>query len=716
MRQSSLPVGPPARPRTVSGPCLSSGVPKPSAPPELIGGRGPTPATLLAAPSEPVARVLLDVGLPHLDRPFDYAVSAAQHEEAVPGSRVRVRFAGRQCDGFLLERRDRSEHDSQLSPLGKVVSSEPVLSPEVARLVRRVADHYAGTFSDVVRLAVPPRHAATEKAAAPRLGGAPVRPELPPAPPHALDAYPTGPEFLAALRRGERPRAAWQLTPSDDLSGDWASGLAAAARATAESGRGTVLVVPDQRDLGRLQVALQATLGKPGYAVLVAESGPAARYRAFLRALRGEVRVVVGNRAAAYAPVRDLGLVVVWDDGDDLLSEPRAPYPHSREVLALRATDAGAAVLFAGYGRTTEVQALVERGWLRDLAQPRAVARHTAPRVRVTADSDRSMERDPAARAARLPHEVFEMMRAALPQGPVLVQVPRGGYLVALVCQDCREPVRCRHCAGPTRVRSSDDGAWGRPGGVQAACDWCGRLQVGWECPICGSSRFRAPVVGAERTAEELGRAFPQTPVRQSAAGQIASSVPAAPSIVVATPGAEPQAEGGYAGAVLLDTPLLLLRADLRASEEALRRWLNAVALVRGGSDGGTVVAVGDSTGRALQALVRVDPAGFATRELVDRSDAHFPPAAKLVTVEGRADAVAEFVGLARLPPHAELLGPVPVLAERGAETDLQRLTLRAPLAEGAALVRAVKEVTAIRSARKSEGGLRVRVDPVVIG
>ncbi len=656
-----------------------------------------------------MARVLLDVGLSHLDRSFDYAVSAAQHEDAVPGARVRVRFAGRQRDGFLLDRRARSEHDGELTWLGKVVSSEPVLTAEVARLVRRVADHYAGIFSDVVRLAVPPRHAATEKAAS-----LPGPLELPPVPGHALESYPTGPEFVAALRRGDSPRAAWQVTPSSDPSGEWATGLAAAARATAESGRGAVLVVPDQRDRERLQAALRDAMGKAGFALLVAESGPAARYRAFLRALRGEVRVVVGNRAAAYAPVRDLGLVALWDDGDDLLSEPRAPYPHSREVLALRATDAGAAVLFAGYQRTTEVQALVERGWLRDLAQPRAVARHTAPRVRVTADSDRSLERDPAARAARLPHEVFETMRSALPQGPVLVQVPRAGYLVALVCQDCREPVRCRHCGGPTKVAVA--GGWGQRGGVLAGCRWCGRDQEGWECPICGSSRFRAPVVGAERTAEELGRAFPQTPVRQSGAGQVSDTVPAVPAIVVATPGAEPRAEGGYAAAVLLDTPLLLLRADLRASEEALRRWLNVVALVRGGSDGGSVVAVGDSAGRALQALVRVDPAGFAARELLERTEAHFPPAAKLVTVEGRAESLAELLELLRPPRHAEVLGPVVLPAERGVETSLHRLTLRAPPGEAAALVRAVKEVTAIRSARKSEGGLRIRVDPIVVG
>jgi primosomal protein N' (replication factor Y) len=92
--------------------------------------------------------------------------------------------------------------------------------------------------------------------------------------------------------------------------------------------------------------------------------------------------------------------------------------------------------------------------------------------------------------------------------------------------------------------------------------------------------------------------------------------------------------------------------------------------------------------------------------------------------VEGRPEALAEFVELAQLPPHAELLGPVALPPERrpvglpGAqdETTLSRLTLRAPRGEGAALVRAVKDVSSVRSARKSEGALRIRVDPVAIG
>ncbi|MGI8458405.1 MAG: primosomal protein N' [Propionibacteriaceae bacterium] len=666
-------------------------------------------AGAVVEPELPVARVALDVSLQHLDRPFDYRVTADQDAAAVVGARVRVRFAGQQRDGFVLERLAASEHDGRLAPLTKVISPEPVLTPTVARLIRAVADHYAGSFADVMRLAVPPRHASTEKAVPTSDPAVPQEP----AGPGPFGAYPDGPELLTALAAGRSPRAAWQVAPAATEAGGWALGFAAATAATVASGRGALLVVPDQRDLDRLAAACTQVLGPKTFAVLSADLGPSARYRAFLHARRGRVKVVIGTRAAAFAPVPDLGLVALWDDGDDLLAEPRAPYPHARDVVALRVAHEQTAAVFAGYGRSCEVQQWVERGWLRPLALPRTALRRTAPRMRVALDSDLARERDPSGGAARLPHEVFELVRQALPQGPVLVQVPRTGYLAALACQTCRERVSCPHCGGPVRVRRGSDGARAQP-----SCGWCGRLVTGWVCPTCGDTRWRAPVVGAGRTAEELGKAFPGTTVRRSTGDSVLREIPADPALVVATPGAEPSVAGGYAAALLLDAGQLLLRSDLRAGEEALRRWLNATALVRPGSAGGTVLAVGPSEARALQALVRTDPAAFAARELVERAEAHFPPAAKLVSVDGSAAALTELIALARLPELTEQLGPVelpPSATPSYLEGPLLRLILRAPSAQGSGLVEAVKHASATRNARKSEGALRVTVDPVQI-
>ncbi|MGD7787790.1 primosomal protein N' [Propionibacteriaceae bacterium Y1700] len=650
------------------------------------------------------ARVAVDVSLAHLDRPFDYLVPPSMLDEATVGCRVRVRFAGRMRDGFILELTDQTDAD-RVQPLEKVVSAEPVLLPEIVDLVRAVADHYAGSFSDVVRLAVPSRHATTEKAAPRQRKDCDLAAAR--SVPHPFGSYRGGPEFLNAVADGSSPRAAWQVVPTADPAGDWTRGFAAAAAAALASGRGALAVVPDRRDLDRLSAVCAEVLGTDAFVVLTADLGPSARYRAFLAAARGHVKVVIGTRAAALAPVQDLGLVAIWDDGDDLHAEPRAPYPHVREVLALRAAQQRAATLFASYGRTCEVTDLVERGWLRDLVAERPALRRLAPRTWIAADTDFALERDPAARAARVPREVFEVIRTGLAAGPVLVQVPRAGYLASLVCATCREPVRCQHCQGPVRVQGPPEQ---KP---PVSCGWCGRLQVQWACRECGDTHWRAPVVGAARTADELGKAFPGVPIRRSAGEKVLADVPDEPALVVCTPGAEPVAEHGYAAAVLLDAHLLLQRMDLRAPEEALRRWLNAAALVRSGADGGTAIAVGPADSAPLQAFVRVDPAGAAERELVDRAEAGFPPVAKLITVDGPPGAVDDLA--AQLTVEAERLGPVDIDSPPHSEESWVRLTLRAPRGDGPTLVKGVRDAAGVRSAKKSAGAVRIRVDPQVI-
>jgi len=159
------------------------------------------------APERRVARVAVDLPLPHLDRPFDYLVPASMHEQAVPGCRVKVRFSGRDVNGFLLTRVDQSDHVGMLSPLRRVVSAVPVLMPDVLEAARRVADRYAGTLADVLRLAVPARHATVEGEPLAELD----RPlDVPLEDLHnAWQAELGGRAWIDRLARGEHPRAVW---------------------------------------------------------------------------------------------------------------------------------------------------------------------------------------------------------------------------------------------------------------------------------------------------------------------------------------------------------------------------------------------------------------------------------------------------------------------------------------------------------------------------
>ena len=671
----------------------------------------------------PVARVAVELAPAHLDRPFEYLVPATLADAAVPGTRVKVRFGSQDVDGYVLDRTAEPEHDGALVPLRRVVSPEAVLTPTVGRLARAVADRYAGTLADVLRLAVPPRHARTEgevpPAVTPGDGAAPApAPDGPaPAPAPAWAPYRGGPAFLAHLAAGGSPRAAWSALPGPPGE-RWPDGVAEAARATLASGRGALVVVPDARDVDRVCAALVAA-GVPAWTPdgtdashvrLMADDGPARRYRAFLAVLRGHARVVVGTRAAAFAPVRDLGLAVCWDDGDDLHAEPRAPYPHVREVLGLRAELEGCGLLLAAHARSTEVQALVASGWVRAVAADRDVVRARTPRVRALTSVE--LAREGAAAAARLPGEAWRAIRDRLADGPVLVQVPRAGYLPAVACARCREIARCTHCHGPLALTSGDG---------TAQCRWCGRLAIGWRCEACGNGTFRSVAVGSDRTAEELGRAFPGVTVRHSGARSgVLAEVPDRPALVVSTIGAEPVAPGGYAAAVLLDAAVTTGSTSLRATEDALRRWLAAAALVRSSRDGGVVLLVGDGAERPTQALVRWDPVGLAERELAERAEVRLPPVVRVAELIGTREVVAAVLARVELPEGSDVLGPVPQpepLAAGAAAVQESldppvRTLVRVPVTHGRSLARSLAASLAVRSARREGGTVRVRLDP----
>ena len=697
--------------------------------PSLLQGFPSTarPAGPQLATHLPVARVLVESSLPHLDRLFDYGVPDTLDEVAIPGVRVKIKFNGQDLSGFLMERVAASDAGHTLVPLAKVVSPVSVLTPAVRELVASVAARYAGTVSDVLRVAVPPRVAKLEKefvAAEPEAPAAPdkaeprdtTQPQAGPGPatlPAAWAAYHNGQAFLHHLAGGGSPRAVLNPLQGYGPAG-WPRLLAEAVAAAYASGRGAVVVVPDYRDLDRLEEALHALLPEDAVARLAADDGPTPRYRNFLRLLAGTARIAIGTRSAAFAPVQDLGLIVCWDDGDDLHIEQRAPYAHAREVLLLRAEQEDAACLLAGHSRSTEAQRLVAAGWARAVEAGRPDVRRTVPRIVNTADSF-EQERDPLARIARLPGAAWRAAKDGLERGPVLVQVARAGYAPSLACEMCREPARCGSCQGPLAVA----GASGTSAMPQ--CRWCSTPAPDWHCVHCGGRRLRKGATGVIRTAEELGRAFPGKAVITSSGDQVKAAVGSGKALVVATVGAEPVADGGYAAALLLDGDSLLRRETLRAGEDTVRRWFNAAALVRPASDGGLVVVTAADTA-AVGALLRWDPAGYAERELSLRAELQLPPAVRTASVTGPRAAVEHYTAavaadLASGGITLRTAGPAPVLlngppSPRRSAEDVRTL-LFFPYGQAGAVTRVLRVTRAAAAAKRSSEPFQLRLDGI---
>lgn len=643
------------------------------------------------------AAVAVDVPLLHLDRPFDYSIPEQFSQRVGIGTKVKVRFGGRLITGIVVGFTETPERLEKTLPIADVVGEIPLLTTETLQLCRSVADRWIGTLHDVIRVAVPPRQVRVENSVLAALPVPASRLTAVPAETWAWREFDASQHLHAALASPSERPVRWVAHCPPDA--EWHS-LMADALVTAASAGAAIGIVADARTLAVLESALLQHVDRQDFAIMTADLPPAARYREFLRVLRGEVRLVIGTRSAVFAPVQDLTFMCLYDDADDSLAEQHAPSWHAREVMALRTRDADISCGVISSSRSTETQMWVEAGWAISIEKSRDEIRKVAPKVRTTNDVE--LAKDPLARAARLPQVVFATIREGLESGPVLIHVPRRGYQLHLACGRCRNKAACKHCQGPLSKSSASS---------VLQCMWCGATEGEFCCPWCQSTTVRSHVIGAARTAEELGRAFPETVIITSGKDMIKDLVPNAPAVVIATPGAEPRVEDGrYSAAVILDSEMALSRVGLRTHEETLRRWLNVAALVTPAS--GRIAITGDDSHPVVQALVRHDPVGFAHRELASRRSAMMLPAFSVAEIIATAGTTSARLREVSLPPGARVLGPVPM--GMGVDNIPRERTLVCSARNLTPAVSAeLRAAVARKLSTKSSEIFSVRIDPV---
>ena len=626
-----------------------------------------------------IARVLVDVDLPHMDRPLDYVIPDKLVDEAEVGRSVRVRFSGSRVDGWIIERTFREVLD-ETARIESIVSSVPVLTPALYEAARRIATRFLATTSQVLSLAIPPRHARGEKTAVEAHTSAWPSTEAPTVS-EGWAAYSAGEALLHRLAVGESPRAVVTA-----LRPHLRACLSDAVAATVSSGRSVIIVTATGEDAARYARALEEDLGVP-VALTGGDVSPEERYCIHAAATLGRLPIVVGTRSAAWVPCAQLGLIIICDDGDDRLRERRFPRCDVLDVAVQRCAVEDAGLLVASFARSVKAQALVRSRWAVSLDPAPGALRDATPRVHLHGATE--AEREGASGHMRIPQAALRMIRQGLREGPVLIQVAASGYWPTVVCRRCGERARCRHCSGPLAVGS----------GGEATCSWCARTSQSWRCPHCSGTELRAARVGSTRTAEEIARNLPDASVLESsAAHRISRQLPSRPTVVVATPGAEPDVDGGYAAAIILDAHALAGRAELWAPEEAARRWLNALSLVRPGHPGLVVGTIPDALG---QTLVRWAPTDYADRLLDEREALGFFPATTMVALDGPAAQVRQVAEQVIREGGAELVGTVVRPATREGEENEVRTLVRTPLAGAASMLAVLTDIRRSRSARK---------------
>ena len=617
-----------------------------------------------------IAKLAIQSNLPQLDRLFDYFVPESLSEQASIGSRVRVMFgrSKKPLDAFIVDFAKESEFSGRLSEILEVVGPSETLKENVFKLCQQLAERSATTLGDILKLAIPAHmpKAFSEHGKIVSAGQNSI--------PFQDDVVKNGlEEFLTAGRKSfllVEPRQV-ELRPGQGSPNtpSWVKTFVLMALANLQEGKSTLILVPDYREHEAIMEALTISQLADHVANYSQEQVKSKQYLGFLKALEDRPRIVVGSRAAAFAPAHNLGSILVFDESDRSYSDQASPYLHSRDVVLVRQSVEGCSLVFASHSISSDMIRLIDSGFLIDRSKEFA-----APRV---SNSEPGL---------RVDSHAYSAIKTGLELGPVLVQVASLGDSTAIYCKSCDEPARCGECQGPLWIDSSGS----------KKCRWCNAFQHHFRCS-CGGTELSLGRAGATRTAAELGRAFPSARVIESTGQVRTTRISRGSTLVIATAGAEPYVDGGYSAVVLLDAKVALSRQNLRAQEEAVRFWSNAVA--KSGPKAPTVL-VGVS-GEMSQLFSLWNHHKIAEQEYKSRQELGLPPSLRLGSLSGSISLLSELSEVLAKEPSVVRIGPAPL--DISATGQQWRLIFKYPYSLGLHIAKLLK----VEVARLSVGKLR---------
>lgn len=610
-------------------------------------------------------------------------------------TRAELTEAGRQALGRSGGGRLGSRQLRALEALGE---RGELSNPELARLtgadasvVRRLADRgLVRTRSAPVR----------RRPALAAVGDSGPPPELSAAQREAAGA------LVAALDGdGDRERLLYGVTGSGKTEV-----YLAAIEAALERGRTAILLVPE---IGLTPQTLARVAARLGDEVAVLHSGlsEGERYDEWRRLRRGEARVCVGPRSAVFAPVGELGIVIVDEEHDSSYKQEGDPRYDARAVARRRAEMAGAVYLAGSATPRPESWAELSR-----LELPERVDARPMPAVELLD------MREVSPRSGPLHPHVRDALASLAPDAKAIVMLNRRGYAPHLSCSSCGHSVSCPNCDVSLVLH--------RAGG-RMSCHHCGHTEaVPRECGECGSvaiARFGAGTERIESVVAELAEAHPvfrldaDTAARKGAHGELLESFGAARGGILV--GTQMVAKGHDFGdvvlSVLLDADSTLRYPDFRAEERtfALVSQL-AGRSGRGDRAGRVLVQTLAPEASPMVAAAAHDAPGFLGAELKRRREFGYPPFSALIAVElagpeeaglaRAADLVAaEIEPLVPSDSRSELLGPAPRFRRRGRFRRRLLIKTADPSAVGAAIAAAVERL----QARRSLAGMALAVD-----
>lgn len=655
----------------------------------------PSPAQASAASvAEPVhwARVALDVPLNGL---FDYC--SATH--IPPGTRVIVPFGRRKLVGVVVATPAAPAVDVKLvKPVDEILDDTPPLPADWLRLASFAAQYYQRPLGEVMLPALPAGLRKVSAYQGKRSGGGPVKRMDK----RAKSAVNPAQADTPPLLNGEQAAAAQAIASQQGhktilLHGVTGSGKTEvylhAAQAVLAQGRQVLFMVPEINLTPQLEQSLRVRLAGVGVgeslAVMHSGLSDGERLRAWMRAQRGEARVLLGTRLSIFAPLPDLGLIIVDEEHDASYKQQDGLRYSARDLAVWRARDRNIPVVLGSATPSLESWNHAETGhYLRYTLAQRAKA-VALPAIKLVDTRRLALEQGFSPQLVKALGERLEAGQQSL------IFLNRRGYAPVLNCASCGWVSQCPRCTAYTVLHR----AGGRRNILQ--CHHCGfQARVPHACPDCGDQDLKPMGRGTQRVEEHLAELFPDariaridadsTRLKGSAAALFAKVHAGEVDLLVGTQMVAKGHDFANLGLVgVLNADAMLFAQDFRAPERLFAQLMQVAGRAGRHVKGGEVIIQTDYPEQSVyQALLRHDYQGFAQYGLAERQAVGLPPYAyqALLTAEARELATAlGFLAEARQLPdqHAgdyptasalTLYDPVPLRVVRVANIERAQL------------------------------------------
>jgi primosomal protein N' (replication factor Y) len=476
-----------------------------------------------------------------------------------------------------------------------------------------------------------------------------------------------------------------------------------AARAALDQGRTVILLVPEIALVPALAREVEQRFGED-LAILHSGLGTGERHQEWERVRRGEARVVLGPRSALFAPLADLGLIVVDEEQDSSYKQEVDPRYNARDLALVRGRSAGAAVLLVSATPSMESRFNVEKGKLEHLRLTARAGQGSLPEGILVDLKEEGVSRRPGEVhfSERLKHEIT---RTLADGEQIILLRNRRGYAPILLCRACGEDHRCPDCGLPRTYHLKQR---------RLICHYCGStLGAPARCLVCKEEALEPIGAGTERVEETFRELFPGVAV--DVLDRDTLRRPGGPAALLerfgcgeiqVLIGTQMVSKGHHFPGVSL-TAVLAADAYLGFPDfRAVERTYNLLTQLagragRGDRPGRVVIQTWHPDHYAIQAALHQDDEGFAREEMRFRRVFHYPPYTRMVQLlvrdknrekawEGIRELAAD-IAAHPLSRGVRVTGPAPAPLER--LRGEWRFQLLARSADGKALHRLLKQV-----------------------